>query len=59
MSLSSELIKNLHAATFVSMLMKSSGCFMKQQVVPFLYAGISLVYIEAENGFFLNTEAKQ
>ena len=54
MSLSSELIKNLHTATFASMLMKGSGCCMKQQVVRFLYASISLGYIEAENGFFLS-----
>ena len=54
MSLSSELIKNLHTATFASMLMKGSGCCMKQQVVRFLYASISLAYIEAENGFFLS-----
>ena len=46
--MASELIKNLHVATFASMLMKSIGFPHEAARCPFLYASISLAYLEAE-----------
>ena len=54
MFLASELNNNLHAATFASTLMKSSGVCMKPYGVRFLYASISLAYFETEKGSFLS-----
>ena len=48
--LASELIKNLRVATFASMLMKSIGFPHEAARCPFLYASISLAYLEAEKG---------
>ena len=46
-------LKNLHNATFASML-KSSGLLHEAARGPFLYASISLIYFEAHKGFFLS-----
>ena len=60
MFLASKLIKNLHTATFASMLMKSSGFLHEAAGIPFLYASISLAYFVAEKSFFSkHIEAEQ
>ena len=52
MLLASELIKNPHAATFASILMKSSGLLIDAVRGPCSYGSISLTYFE--KGFFLS-----
>ena len=53
--LTSELIKNLHAATFVSMLMRNNGLWYEAASDPFsICTHISLEYFETEKVFFLS-----
>ena len=54
MFLASALIKNLHAVTFASMLMKSSGLLHEAVRVPFSICKLSLAYFETGKGFFLS-----